>query len=163
MTDPVRRDATARPIGSKVAFVVIAAVLWTAIIVLDNFIQSHETPAVALYIWQPGSLFRLNPALETVRNLITYGFMLCVPILYRYRYAGVAWVRDAFAAMVAIYAVGFCMLAPIYRSSHHAFWSISWLGLGVVVCVLCGIFSVFWAWIFTAGVVRLTPRPPPAR
>ena len=83
MTDPVPRDRPARSVASKVAFVVIAAVIWVLIIVVDDFIQSRETPAVAMYVWQPGSLFRLNPVLETLRNLITYGFMIVAPVLYR--------------------------------------------------------------------------------
>jgi len=140
--------------------VVIAAVLWSLIIVIDDFIQSHETPAVAVYMWQPGSLFRSNPVLETVRNLTTYGFMIGAPIFYRDRYASKRWVRDAFVAMIAVYAMGFCMLAPIYRAIHHTAWTISWLGVGVVACVLCSIFSVFWAWVFTARVVRVPPKRP---
>lgn len=141
--------------GSKVVFVVIAAVIWVLIIAVDDFIQSHETPAVAMYVWQPGSLFRLNPVLETLRNLITYGFMIVAPVLYRDRYAGIRWVQDAFVAMVAVYAMGFCILAPIYHAIHHTVWTISWLGVGIVVCVLCSIFSVFWAWVFTALSVRM--------
>jgi hypothetical protein len=160
MTDPRRRDAPARSTGSKVAFVVVAAVLWTLIIVIDDFIQSHETPAIAAYLWQPGSLFRSNPVLETLRNLTTYGFMIGAPILYRDRYAGIRWMRDAFVAMVAVYATGFGMLAPIYRAIHHTVWTPSWLGVGVIACVLCSIFSVFWAWVFTARVIRLSPKRP---
>ncbi len=155
MTDPVRRDRPTRSVASKVAFVVIAAVIWVLIIVVDDFIQSRETPAVAMYVWQPGSLFRLNPVLETLRNLITYGFMIVAPVLYRERLAGLRWVQDAFVAMIAVYAMGFCILAPIYHAIHHTIWTISWLGVGVVVCVLCSIFSVFWAWVFTALSVRM--------
>jgi hypothetical protein len=158
MTDPIGRDGPPRSTGEKAAFVVIAGVLWALIIAMDDFIQSHETRAVAMYMWQPGSLFRLNPVLETLRNLATYGFMIVAPILYRDRFTGLRWVVDTFVAMLAIYAIGFCILAPLYHTIHYAAGTLSWLGLGVVVCVLCSIFSVFWAWIFTAGVVRMRPN-----
>ena len=163
--DPAGRDGPARSTGQKAVFVVIAMqrVAAALIIALDDFIQSHETRAVAMYMWQPGSLFRLNPVLETLRNLATYGFMIVAPILYRDRFAGLRWVVDTFVAMLAIYAIGLCILAPVYHTIHHSAGTLSWLGLGVVVCVLCSIFSVFWAWIFTAGVIRLTPRPPASR
>jgi hypothetical protein len=163
MTDPVRRDDPARSTGQRVAFLVIAAVLWAFIIVIDDFIQSHETPAVATYVWQPGSLFRSNPVLEMVRNLTTYGFILGAPIFYRVRYAGTRWVRDAFVAMLAVYAVGFCILALIFRAIHHSVWTISWIGSGVVACVLCSAFGVFWAWVFTAFAVRVPPKRPYTR
>jgi hypothetical protein len=163
MTDPAPRDGPARSMGSKVAFVVIAAAIWALIIVVDDIIQSHETPAVAMYMWQPGSPFRSNPVLETLRNLTTYGFMLGGPIYYRNTYAGTRWIRDAFVAMVAIYAIGFFILAPIYHVIRHTVWTISWLGIGVVACVFCSVFSVFWAWVFTALGVRMRARTPPER
>lgn len=160
MTDPVRRDEPPRSMGARTTFVVIAAVVWTLIILIDDFIQSHETPAVAMYMWQRGSLFRSNPVLETLRNLMTYGFMIVAPILYRDRHAGIRWVRDAFVAMIAVYAIGFCILAPIFHAIHHTAWTTSWLGVGIVACVFCGVFSVFWAWIFTALSLRMPSKRP---
>src|ERR1700722_4676308 len=160
MTDPVRHDAPARSMGSKVVFVVAAAVVWTLIIVIDDIIQSHETPAGAMYMWQPGSLFRSNPVLETLRNLMTYGFMIVAPILYRERFAGIRWVRDAFVAMVAVYAIGLCILAPAYHLIHHTAWTTSWLVIGVVACVFCSVFSVFWAWVFTTLANRMPSKRP---
>jgi hypothetical protein len=160
MTDPVRRDEPARSTGRKVAFVVVAGVLWAIVIAIDDFIQSHETSAVAMFMWQPGSLFRTNPALEMVRNLTTYAFILGVPIVYRARYAGTRWVRDVFVAMIAVYATGFCILAPIYRATEHTVWTMARLGGAVVACVLCSTFSVCWAWVFTAVVARVSPKRP---
>jgi hypothetical protein len=160
MTDPVRRDDPARSTRQQVAFVVAAGVLWATVIVIDDFIQSHETPGVAKFMWQPGSLFRSNPVLEMVRNLTTYGFMIGAPIFYRDRYAGTRWIRDAFVAMLAVYAIGFCILAPLYHAIHHTVWTMSWLGVGAVACVLCSIFSVFWAWVFTTRVARVPPKRP---
>jgi hypothetical protein len=144
----------------QVAFVVVAGVLWAITIMIDDFIQSHETPAVAAHLWQPGSLFRSNPVLETVRNLMTYGFILVAPIYYRNRFTGTRWIRDAFVAMIAVYATGFCILAPIYHAIHHTEWTVTWFATGVVACVLCSVFSVFWAWIFATRIVRMPPRRP---
>jgi len=160
MTDPVRRDESARSMGAKVTFVVIAAVLWTLIIMIDDLIQSHETPAVAMYVWQPGSLFRSNPVLEMVRNLMTYGFMLVAPIYFRSRYTGTQWIRDVFVAMLAVYAIGFCIVAPTYHVIHHTVWTTSWLGVGIIASVFCSVFSVFWAWVFTALSVRMPSKRP---
>jgi hypothetical protein len=146
--------------GSKVTFVVVAGVLWALIIMLDDLIQSHEVPAVAMYFWQPGSLFRSNPVLETVRNLMTFGFMIGAPSYYRISYTGTRWVRDAFVAMTGVYAIGLCISAPTVRAIHHSPWSTSWIGPGVVACVACSAFSVFWAWIFTERVVLVRPKRP---
>lgn len=160
MTDPAR-DAPARSVRSRATFAVLAAILWALVIMLDDFIQSHETPAVAMYIWQRGSLFRANPVLETLRNLATYGFMLGAPLYYRNTFAGTRWIPDVLVAMLAVYAIGFCILAPIYHAIHHTVWTMSWLGVGVVACVFCSVFSTFWAWVFTALRVRLRVRTPP--
>jgi hypothetical protein len=163
MTDPAGRDGQARSLGQKAVFVVIAGVLWALIIAMDDFIQSHETRATAMYMWQPGSLFRSNPVLETVRNLATYGFILGVPIFYRNSYTGARWAQETFVAMLAVYAIGFCILAPIYHAIHHTPWTMSWLGVGAVACVFCSAFSVFWAWVYTALSVRLLPNRPASR
>jgi hypothetical protein len=160
MTDSVRRGEPVRSMGSKAAFVVIAAVVWALVIMIDDLIQSHETPALSMYMWQPGSLFRSNPVLETVRNLTTYGFILGAPIYYRNSYTRTRWARDTFVAMLAVYTIGFCILALIYHAIRHSVWTISLIGAGVVACVLCTAFSVFWAWVFTARIVRMLPKRP---
>ena len=176
MTDPVARGEPPRSMGSRVAFVVVTAILWA--LVME---ASADEPYVPVLIGNGASSFLgQHPGLVMLRALTLLVFTLITvgaPSYYRRRFAGSRWVRDVLRDETAVYAIGLAAFVPVNALLRSVVpdvakpwdWTggastqplvISRLGIFLGVCLFGGITSIFWAWLLHWTIIRVPSARP---
>ncbi len=147
MADTEHEERVSKSVAAKVGFVAVTGSVCAAIGVLGGILQARRTSHM-----DPDSLIPVaNDVLGFLVVIILLTFTSWAASVYRQRYADRHWARDVFAAMTAVYVVGFLLETAVIRTWSHSWRRLalnSFTGFAVgVVAAACLVMAGLSVWM----------------